>query len=186
MLSKLTLFVLIGCVACSSSSSPSTEPADTGVSDTIQPESRTICLLTDIPGDFDDRSYVATAFHGVQAAKTKFGWRVQTLVAAEATADAYGKGIDQLTTQSCTLIVAIAAFYGDALTAKAKQYPNQKFVSLDYAPDPALGNVWGQTYSVSQATFLAGYVAASASTSGQPLPKAASMRCLPVPVRTQG
>jgi basic membrane protein A and related proteins len=167
-LSRGLLLISTSCFfACSSSDSSGGPTSDAGTDTAV--ESRTICLVTDVPGDFDDRSYVASAFAGVQQAKTKYGWRVVSVSpdpgAAEEGAKKFREKLEAVQAkENCTLLVALGAFYGSTVAEVSKLHPAQKYQVLDFAPEPPLTNVWGQTYSVAQATFLAGYLSAAVST----------------------
>lgn len=128
---------------------------------------KSLCLMSDEKGDLDDRSYVATALRGIQQVKAELGWRVLSAEPDQRTDEAFRSKLTSLLAQRCDLVVAVSPIFGAVTTEVARANPSQLFQSLDLSPDPPLENVWGQSYAVSEATFLAGYVAASVSKTGK-------------------
>ncbi len=55
----------------------------------------------------------------------------------------------------------------DAIRAAAEKNPNQKFQSMNLSYEQPLDNVWTQMHAADQAAFLAGYTAASVTTTGK-------------------
>ena len=123
-----------------------------------------VCEVTDV-GGVDDKSFNQTAWDGAQAGAEAVGWEAFVLESQQQTD--YEKNINEFLQSDCDLIVTVGFLLGDATAAAAKANPDQKFLIQDFAYDDLYDNVWQQVYSVDQAAFLAGYVAASATQTGK-------------------
>jgi basic membrane protein A len=122
------------------------------------------CQVTDT-GGIDDRSFNATAYKGIEDAQAEFGIEGRVL---ESQSDAdYEPNINQFIQQGCDLIVTVGFLLGDATQAAAEANPEQDFAIVDFGYDPPLDNVLGLTFETDQAAFLAGYLAAGMTQSGQ-------------------
>jgi basic membrane protein A len=64
-------------------------------------------------------------------------------------------------------LIISTAVISDALRAAALADPNQKFLMPDISFDEPMENVWSQLYAIDQASFLAGYAAASITKTGK-------------------
>ena len=122
------------------------------------------CLVTDT-GGIDDRSFNASAWKGMQDAKSSLGADVKYLQSQAATD--YQPNINQFVNGGCDLIVTVGFLMGDDTKKAAQQSPDQKFAIVDFAYTPTLKNVLGLTFSTDQAAFLAGYLAAGMTKSGK-------------------
>lgn len=132
---------------------------------TVAPTSdKKVCEVTDV-GGVDDKSFNQLAYAGVTQVSETMGWEGAVLESQQQTD--YEKNINEFLQSDCDLIVTVGFLLGDATSAAATAHPDQKFVILDYAYDPVFPNVWAQVYSVNEAAFLAGYVAASATKTGK-------------------
>jgi basic membrane protein A len=92
------------------------------------------------------------------------GWEAVVLESQQQTD--YEKNITEFIGSECTLIVTVGFLLGDATAAAVTANPDQNFMILDVGYLPDTPNLLQQTYSVDQAAFLAGYVAASATQTG--------------------
>ncbi|MFK7805441.1 MAG: BMP family ABC transporter substrate-binding protein, partial [Anaerolineae bacterium] len=122
-----------------------------------------VCQITDV-GGIDDKSFNATAWLGVELSVEQFGVEGKFLESQQQ-AD-YEKNIDAFIGDACDLIVTVGFLLGDATAAAAEANPDQDFVILDFAYDPAYDNVQGVVFASNQNAFLAGYAAATATESG--------------------
>jgi basic membrane protein A and related proteins len=122
------------------------------------------CQVTDT-GGIDDRSFNATAWKGMQDAKSSLGVQVKFLEST--TQNDFAPNLRTFVQQKCGLIVTVGFLLGDATKESAAANPNQKYAIVDFAYDPALSNVLGLTFSTDQAAFMAGYVSAAMSKSGK-------------------
>ena len=122
------------------------------------------CQVTDT-GGIDDRSFNATAWKGMQDAKSSLGVQVKFLEST--TQNDFAPNLRTFVQQKCGLIVTVGFLLGDATKESAAANPSQKYAIVDFAYDPALSNVLGLTFSTDQAAFMAGYVSAAMSKSGK-------------------
>jgi basic membrane protein A and related proteins len=121
------------------------------------------CQVTDT-GGIDDRSFNATAWKGMQDAKSELG--VQIKVLESNSQSDFAPNIQAFVQQKCGLIVTVGFLLGDATKASAKQNASQKYAIVDFAYEPKdvpNNNVLGLTFSTDQAAFQAGYLAAAVS-----------------------
>jgi basic membrane protein A and related proteins len=153
----LTLLALVSLVAAACGSKPSNNQG----SQSGSANSKFLaCQVTDT-GGIDDRSFNATAWKGMQDAKSQLGVQVKFLEST--TSNDFTPNLQTFVQQKCGLIVTVGFLLGDATKASASANANQKYAIVDFAYDPPLPNVLGLTFSTDQAAFLAGYVAAGMS-----------------------
>lgn len=153
----LSSFVLAACQPAATPPPAATDTPATG------PKLK-VCEVTDV-GGADDKSYNETAFKGIKQAETQFGWEGLMLESQQQTD--YAKNINEFLASDCELIVTVGFLLGDSTLAAAKANPEQKFMILDYVYTEDVPNVWQQLYSIDQAAFMAGYVAAAATQTGK-------------------
>ncbi len=124
----------------------------------------TACLVTDIDG-LDDHSFNAAAWQGLLEAMNEYGLEGQYLESQEP-AD-YERHLARFVQERCALIIAAGWRLYDATKQSALQNPDTRFTIVDVVYDPAIPNVVGSTFSVDEAAFLAGYLAAGMSKTGK-------------------
>jgi WD40 repeat protein/basic membrane lipoprotein Med (substrate-binding protein (PBP1-ABC) superfamily) len=150
-------YLHLSSTACSSvQSTPTTTampPADHG----------RICQVTTIAGLYD-HSFNEMTFHGLKLAATQFDWDYKILQ-SNSIAD-YGENIREFMRGDCDLVVGLGQMQ-DAIQSAAQENPNQKFLMPDTVYDPPLMNVRTPIFAVDQASFLAGYAAASVTKTGK-------------------
>jgi basic membrane protein A len=146
--------VTLGLVLGACGSKPSTS---TGTAATFH-----ACMVTDT-GGIDDRSFNASAWAGMQAAKADGKAKVD-FVQSKSESD-YAPNIAQLEKQSCNLIVTVGGLMGQATTAAATKSPQQHFAIVDSNGNGT--SVQGLQFNTAQAGFLAGYLAAGYSKTGK-------------------
>ncbi|GLY95581.1 BMP family ABC transporter substrate-binding protein [Actinoplanes sp. NBRC 103695] len=122
------------------------------------------CMVTDV-GGIDDKSFNASAWAGVQAAKTAQSNVEPEYVASDAEAS-YEPNLRGYVTKKCNFILAVGGLMGDSTKKVAAESPSQQFGIVDSAIDGAT-NVYPMQFATDQAAFLAGYVAAGYSKSGK-------------------
>jgi basic membrane protein A and related proteins len=155
----LTVLALVSLIAAACGSKPSN--SNQGSSSGGSANSKFLaCQVTDT-GGIDDRSFNATAWKGMQDAKSQLGVQVKFLESTSS--NDFTPNLQTFVQQKCGLIVTVGFLLGDATKASASANPNQKYAIVDFAYDPPLPNVLGLTFSTDQAAFLAGYVAAGMS-----------------------
>lgn len=123
-----------------------------------------LCLVTG--GSVTDKGFNEKAWKGLQAAAAQYGAQMTYLEPGQD--DNYQeKNINTFLQSDCDLIVAVGFPFGDAVKAAAPSNPDQKFLILDFNYDLTMPNVWAQQYAADEASFLAGYAAASVSKTGK-------------------
>lgn len=124
-----------------------------------------ICNVNDM-GGVDDKSFNATAWKGVLDAEAKYDGVKGVFVESEQQSD-YAKNIASFITEGdCSIIIGVGYNLTADLKAAAIANPDQKFGMIDDAYDPVLPNVAASVYSIDQATYLLGYLAASQTKTG--------------------
>jgi basic membrane protein A and related proteins len=122
------------------------------------------CMVTDT-GGIDDRSFNASAWAGLQAAKEAQSNVDPKYVASTAEAD-YEPNLRQFVTQKCNFILSVGGLMGDATKKIASESASQQFGIVDSAIADAK-NVYPMQFATDEAAFLAGYLAAGYSKSGK-------------------
>jgi basic membrane protein A len=121
-------------------------------------------MVTDT-GGIDDRSFNASAWAGLQAAKEAQSSVEPKYVASTAEAD-YEPNLRQFVTQKCNFILSVGGLMGDATKKVAAENTSQQFGIVDSSVEGAT-NVFPMQFATEQAAFLAGYVAAGYSKTGK-------------------
>ena len=122
------------------------------------------CMVTDT-GGIDDRSFNASAWAGMQAAKEVASNITPKYVASTAEAD-YEPNLRQFVAQKCNFILSVGGLMGDATKKVAAESPNQQFGIVD-SSIASVTNVFPMQFATDQAAFLAGYLAAGYSKTGK-------------------
>jgi len=122
------------------------------------------CMVTDT-GGIDDKSFNASAWAGMQAAKDAQSNVEPKYVASTAPED-YEPNLRQFVTQKCNFILSVGGRMGDATKKVAQENKNQQFGIVDSAIQGAT-NVYPMQFATDEAAFLAGYLAAGFSKSGK-------------------
>lgn len=122
------------------------------------------CQVTDT-GGVDDKSFNATAWKGMQDAKTTYAIDVKYLESKQQTD--YEKNINAFIEEKCDIIVPVGFLLGDATKAAAEKNKDMKFAIIDFGYTPIIPNVRGSGFVINDATFLAGYLAAAMTKTGK-------------------
>lgn len=122
-----------------------------------------ICQIATSSG-LTDNYFNALIYKGIQEAAETYNWE-ESVLQTSSVSD-FARHIKTFVTADCHLIVAPGIFL-EQLQATASANPNQRFMTMDFIPEPLLENVWVQTYATDQAAFLAGYLSASATKTGK-------------------
>ncbi|MGD2161501.1 MAG: BMP family ABC transporter substrate-binding protein [Anaerolineales bacterium] len=139
---------------------PMEEPAE---EEPMEEAAVKVCQVTDT-GGIDDKSFNATAWKGVTDAMDMLGIEGKYLESQQQTD--YERNINAFIEEGCDLIITVGFLLGDATAAAAEANPDQMFSIVDFAYDPAYGNVVGQVFNTQEAAFLAGYLSAAVSETG--------------------
>jgi basic membrane protein A len=122
------------------------------------------CMVTDT-GGIDDRSFNASAWAGMQAAKEAQSNVEPKYAPSTAEAD-YEPNLRSYVSQKCNFILAVGGLMGDATKKVAADNPTQQFGIVDASIQGAT-NVYPMQFATDEAAFLAGYLAAGYSKSGK-------------------
>ncbi|MFI5496442.1 BMP family protein [Actinoplanes sp. NPDC051859] len=122
------------------------------------------CMVTDT-GGIDDRSFNASAWAGLQAAKQNQANVDPKYAPSTAEAD-YEPNLRAYVTQKCNFILSVGGLMGTATKKVADESKNQQFGIVDSAVEGAT-NVYPMQFATEQAAFLAGYLSAGYSKSGK-------------------
>ncbi|HST73049.1 MAG TPA: BMP family ABC transporter substrate-binding protein [Kocuria rosea] len=120
-------------------------------------------MVTDT-GGIDDRSFNASAWAGMQAAKTQAPNVDPKYVASTAEAD-YEPNLRGFVTKKCNFILAVGGLMGTATAKVAAEAPSSQFGIVDSSVEGAT-NVYPMQFATHEAAFLAGYLAAGSTQSG--------------------
>jgi basic membrane protein A len=118
------------------------------------------CMVTDT-GGIDDRSFNASAWAGMQAAKEAQSNVDPKYAPSTAEAD-YEPNLRSFASQKCNFILAVGGLMTDATKKVAADNPTQQFGIVDSAI-PGATNVYPMQFATDEAAFLAGYLAAGYS-----------------------
>jgi basic membrane protein A len=124
----------------------------------------TACMVTD-QGGLDDKSFNASAWAGMQAARDDASTNVEIKNVASTAAADYEPNLTSFVNQKCDFILAVGGLMGDATKKIADANPNSQFAIVDAKLDSK--NVYPMQFDTAQAAFLAGYLAAGYSKTGK-------------------
>jgi basic membrane protein A len=122
------------------------------------------CMVTDT-GGIDDKSFNASAWAGVQAAKTEASNVDPQYVASNAETD-YEPNLRSFVTKKCNFILAVGGLMSDATKKVAAGNTGSQFAIVDSSVAGA-SNVFPMQFATDEAAFLAGYLAAGYSKTGK-------------------
>lgn len=151
----LILMAAVGLVmtGCSSQNAKPAEPVSA-------------CLVTQT-GAVTDSGFNEQAWSGIQRAHDELG--VETAYLESRTPADYAPNVNAMISRNCTVIVTLGFALAETTKAAANSHPNTDFSIVDYAfgdGEITHNNVLGQVFSVEQASFLAGYLAAGTTRTG--------------------
>jgi len=151
----LTTVALVSLLAgCGAAPEASDSPNGTANSDFLS------CVVSD-SGGFDDKSFNQSALEGMVEAAATLGSEYKQ-VESKTDTD-YAPNIDNMIDQGCGLIVTIGYLLAAATEEAAAANPDVNFAIID-DNSIDLPNVKHLVYNTAEAAFLAGYAAASYST----------------------
>lgn len=122
------------------------------------------CMVTDT-GGIDDRSFNASSWAGLEAAKAANANIATSYTASTALSD-YDPNLTNSVTKGCSYIQSVGGLMADATKKVATANPKVQFSIVD-ADNLGLPNVHPIQFETQQAAFLAGYLAAGFSKSGK-------------------
>jgi len=128
------------------------------------------CMVSDA-GGFDDKSFNQAGFEGLKKAEKDLGIKVASVESAADTD--YTPNIDSLVAENCNLIIGVGFLLEDPIQTAAEANPDIEFALVDSAFSDAdfnpvtIDNAKPILFDTAQAAYLAGYVAASQSTTAK-------------------
>ena len=122
-----------------------------------------ICMLT-LYGGPNEQPFSAIAWDAASSIANELNWDARVRNVDES--GDIAASLDQAAQQDCNLLVAVGADFSAAVVQAATNHPEQNFLLLDQALDPAAANIWADAYDISEPSFLAGYLAAGMSRTG--------------------
>ena len=163
---KLPLFVAasraIGLLAGCSTPEPEGKGGNTTTTTTTSGDKGATPTKSDLliglvfdQGGLGDKSFNDSANAGLQAAKAKYGVKVQT-VDSKAESD-YKTNLEALAEQGAALVIGVGISMHDSVDAAAKKYPKTKFAIVDASVTAP--NVRSLLFREEEGSFLAGYLA---------------------------
>lgn len=154
--------------AAPTTAAPTTQAPTTAAPTTLPPPDPGrevfVCEVTDT-GGVDDRSFNQSAWDGVLRAIEDFPDQVTGEFLESQDASDYQPNVQALIDKDCDLIILTGFLFIDAAFAIAPENPDTKFAIVDVG-GLAVANMRELTFQTDEAAFLAGYVAAGASTTG--------------------
>jgi basic membrane protein A and related proteins len=150
----LLVFLVAGC------SSGSHKPASKGT--------YKVGLVFDVGGR-GDKSFNDAAYNGLEQAKRKLGIDYDYIEPQGEGADREAALRQMASDPDVKMIIGVGLLFTDDITAIAKEFPDKKFVCIDYNPRPDMaipGNLSGLVFEEKKGSFLAGAIAALTSKSG--------------------
>lgn len=162
-LAAASALLLAGCAA------PPEETTTPEATETTAASSILPCMVSDT-GGFDDQSFNQLAHEGLEAAAAELGVEFNAI---QSGSDAdYLPNINGLIEEGCTLIFTVGFALSSATVEAALAHPEVEFAILDDAADNDFDgttdapNIKPLLFDTAEAAFLAGYTAASYSTTG--------------------
>jgi basic membrane protein A len=123
------------------------------------------CMVTDT-GGIDDRSFNASSWAGMLAAK-KADPSITVKYLQSKSTSTYVPNINAFIGQKCGIIVTVGFLMGTATEAAAKAHATAKFAIVDYTYTPPLSNIDALVFNTVQDGFLGGYLAAGMTKTGK-------------------
>ncbi len=139
------------------------EPATVGMSFTAPVTLKRLCFVpaVNVAERMEDQYF----WRSVQLAAAQVGAQPEYLDPETADDAGYARAFAQIIRDGCDLIIGNYSSQGQALMDVAAGNPDQNFMLLGGGSD--LPNIWVTKYSLPEQAYLAGYIAAAASTSGR-------------------
>ncbi len=138
-------------------------PAEVGTPFSVTAAFQQLCFLPAVNAAQDPADVYT--WRAVQLAAAQYGAGAEYVDPGTPDEAGYNTAIAQLIGDKCDLIVGNYSPQGQAIMKQAAGYPDQNFMLLGGGSD--IPNVWVSKYSLPEQAYLAGYLAAAASTSGK-------------------
>ncbi|EEH63723.1 basic membrane protein [Gleimia coleocanis DSM 15436] len=122
------------------------------------------CMVSD-EGGFDDKSFNQSGFEGLKRAEAELGVEIK-YTESHSAAD-YDPNIEALLSDNCDIIVGVGFLMADIIKEKAAANPDVKFAIVDFNYEEKPENLKPLVFKTSEASYLAGYVAAGMTETGK-------------------
>jgi basic membrane protein A len=122
------------------------------------------CMVTDT-GGIDDRSFNASSWAGLEAAKAQNSKIATSYTASTAMSD-YNPNLTNSVSKGCQYIQAVGGLMAADTKKVATANPKVQFAIVD-ADNQGLANIFPIQFETQQAAYLAGYLAAGYSKTGK-------------------
>lgn len=117
-----------------------------------------IGLVTDV-GGLNDEGFNASAYRGLQQAEKELGIKTNVVESKQQTD--YEKNLRQFAEAGYDLVVSVGFMMGDATEKVARQFPDARFLIVDYRYDNPPPNLMGAVFREEEGAYLVGALAAS-------------------------
>jgi basic membrane protein A len=138
-------------------------PDETPTGGTSAAAEYSACMVTDL-GGIDDKSFNASAWAGLEAAKAEQS-NIKTSYTASSSEADYEPGLRGAVSKKCNFTLAVGGLMGDVTKKVAGENTSSQFGIVDSGSSGP--NVYPMQFATHQAAFLAGYLAAGYSKSGK-------------------
>jgi basic membrane protein A len=120
------------------------------------------CMISDA-GGFNDKSFNQSGYEGLQRAGSELG--VKTSQAESKDASDFGPNLEAMQAQNCSLTITVGYILAEDTKAAAEANPQSHYAIID---DDSINadNVKPLVFKTSDASYLAGYLAAGYTKSG--------------------
>ena len=125
-------------------------------------------LVFDVGGR-GDKSFNDAAYNGLEQAKKQLGIEFDYIEPQGEGADREAALRQMAADPDVRMIIGVGLLFTDDITAIAREFPDKKFVCIDYNPQPGVqipANLSGIVFEEKKGSFLAGAIAALESKSG--------------------
>lgn len=157
----VTGLVALGLAGCADP--PQQQTTTTGPEPIVTVRSYKACLVTD-DAAAGDGSPVQQALNGLDRAQRELSIDIARIASAPAD---HASSLQSMVDADCQLVVGLGSTLGDAVEAAARLNPDVHFALVDAIPSSAQANLRPVFFDVHESAYLAGYLAASRSSSGK-------------------
>jgi len=155
------VLITAAALALSGCGTPPDTTSDTN--NTPVPENDYLACMVSDQGGFDDKSFNQSGYEGMKQAESELGVQIKT--AESKNASDFAPNLASMKAQNCDLTFTVGYALASETESQAKANPSMDYAIID-DNSIDLPNVKSLVFKTSDAAFLAGYLAASYSTTG--------------------
>jgi basic membrane protein A len=159
---RLSSFLMLFLMVFTACSGKKTSP------DAKKPGTMKVGLVFDVGGR-GDKSFNDAAYNGLELAKKQLGIEFDYIEPQGEGADREAALRQMATDPDIDLIIGVGLLFTDDITTIAREFPEKKFVCIDYNPQPGTqipANLSGIVFEEKKGSFLVGAIAALTSKTG--------------------